>query len=248
MRQLNEAGVKWVSRVWETSTEAKTVLDDGSETWQSSEDGTLQWFSRRMSLPQGEERWVVVRTLASQQRARASLQRQVSQAQGKWEQKCWHLGKRRFVCQADARLVLERELKGKLSWLEIHEETARKACWIIGTNVLEMTVLWEQQLVTMYKEQGGVGRGFRFLKDPLFLASSVFVKKPERLIALSLIMVLCLLVYRLADWLKLRRVDSGKTGRERKQISCPPACCRLDEEPSDERESTGCGSRRQIFR
>lgn len=30
-----------------------------------------------------------------------------------------------------------------------------------------------------------------FLKDPLFLASSVFVKKPERIIALSLIMVLC---------------------------------------------------------
>ena len=50
-----------------------------------------------------------------------------------------------------------------------------------------------------YKEQGGVERGFRFLKDPLFLASSVFVKKPERIIALSLIMVLCLLVYRLAE-------------------------------------------------
>ncbi len=239
MRQLNEAGVKWVSRVSETSTEAKTVLNDGSETRQSSEDGTLQWFSRRMSLPQGEERWVVVRTLASQQRARASLQRQVSQAQGKWEQKCWHLSNRRFACEADAQMALERELKGKPSWLEIQhelvahphhagkshpqkdasptttrwqivatvkvnqkqveEETARKACWIIGTNVLEMTVLSDQQLVTMYKEQGGVERGFRFLKDPLFLASSVFVKKPERLIALSLIMVLCLLVYPVAE-------------------------------------------------
>jgi transposase len=33
----------------------------------------------------------------------------------------------------------------------------------------------------------------------LFLASSVFVKKPERLVALSLVMVLCLLVYRLAE-------------------------------------------------
>lgn len=36
---------------------------------------------------------------------------------------------------------------------------------------------------------------FRFLKDPLFLASSVFVKKPERVVALGFIMVLCLLVY-----------------------------------------------------
>jgi len=44
-----------------------------------------------------------------------------------------------------------------------------------------------------------VERGFAFLKDPLFLASSVFLKKPERIMALSLIMVLCLLVYRLAE-------------------------------------------------
>jgi transposase len=44
-----------------------------------------------------------------------------------------------------------------------------------------------------------IERGFAFLKDPLFLASSVFVKKPERIVALSLVMVLCLLVYRLAE-------------------------------------------------
>ena len=34
---------------------------------------------------------------------------------------------------------------------------------------------------------------------PLFLASSVFVKKPERIVALGFIMVLCLLVYRFAE-------------------------------------------------
>jgi hypothetical protein len=37
------------------------------------------------------------------------------------------------------------------------------------------------------------------IKDRLFLASSVFVKKPERNLALSLVMVHCLLVYRLAE-------------------------------------------------
>lgn len=46
--------------------------------------------------------------------------------------------------------------------------------------------------------------GFRFLKDPLFLAATFFVKKPERLVALGFIMVLCLLVYRLAEH-RLRR-------------------------------------------
>lgn len=57
-----------------------------------------------------------------------------------------------------------------------------------------------QEVVSTYKDQGGVERGFRFLKDPLFLASSVFLKKPERIAALGLIMVLCLLVYRLAEY------------------------------------------------
>src|SRR5437667_3542184 len=238
MRQLNEAGVKWVSRVSETSTEAKTVLQAGSQDWQRSKDGSIQWFCRQMELPQGSERWVIVRNSASEQRAQASLQRQVSRAQASWERKCWHLGTRCFACEADARVALELELKGKPTWLEVHhdvlahprhagkgrprkeaspttyqwqivatvtvnqprvdEEALRKACFIVGTNELESAALSDQELVATYKEQGGVERGFRFLKDPLFLASSVFVKKPERIIALSLIMVLCLLFYRLA--------------------------------------------------
>ena len=61
------------------------------------------------------------------------------------------------------------------------------------------TQLSDQELIQTYKEQHSVERGFSFLKDPLFLASSVFVKKPERIVALSLVMVLCLLVYRLAE-------------------------------------------------
>ena len=244
MRQLNQAGVKWVSRVSETSTEARTVLQEGSETWQQSEDGTIHWFSREMELPQGTERWVIVRTQASELRAQLTLQRQVSKAQASWQQKCWHLGNRHFACEADARVALERELKGKPPWLHVHtqvswfgnstsaplthqwqivatltvnrdqvdQEAARKACWITGTNVLDPSMLSEQQLVTTYKEQGGVERGFRFLKDPLFLASSVFVKKPERIMALSFIMVACLLIYRLAEFrLRARLAETQQT-------------------------------------
>ena len=81
----------------------------------------------------------------------------------------------------------------------VEVEALRAACFIVGTNVLDPKRLSDQEVVTTYKAQGGVERGFRFLKNPLFLASSVFLKKPERIMALSLIMVLCLLVYRLAE-------------------------------------------------
>jgi len=82
---------------------------------------------------------------------------------------------------------------------QVAEQAFCNACWIVGTNILEPSVLSDQHLIATYKGQGSPERGFRFLKDPLFLASSVFVKKPERIMALSFIMVLCLLVYRLAE-------------------------------------------------
>ena len=71
---------------------------------------------------------------------------------------------------------------------------------MVGTNILETSQLSDAELIGTYKQQGSVERGFRFLKDPLSLASSVFVKKPERIVALGFIMVLCLLVYRFAEY------------------------------------------------
>src|SRR5258708_1325348 len=122
MRQLNEAGVKWVSRVPETSKEAKAVVQAGSEQWQTAEDGSIKWYSRVMDFPQGTERWLIVRTPASQQRAQMSLQQQATTAQASWQQKCWHLSNRRFACEADARAALKRELKGKPAWMEVKVE------------------------------------------------------------------------------------------------------------------------------
>ena len=72
--------------------------------------------------------------------------------------------------------------------------------------------LTDQELIQTYKDQHRVERGFSFLKDPLFLASSVFVKKSSRIVALSLVMVLCLLVYRLAEYrLRAHLAATGQT-------------------------------------
>jgi transposase len=40
-----------------------------------------------------------------------------------------------------------------------------------------------------------VERGFRLLKDPRFLASSLYLKKPERRMALLMVMTVCVLAY-----------------------------------------------------
>src|SRR5260370_6463441 len=66
MRQLNEAGVTWVSRRPENSTQAKAVLPEGGGQWPTAEDGTTQWYSRASSLAQGSERRLIVRAAACQ--------------------------------------------------------------------------------------------------------------------------------------------------------------------------------------
>ncbi|MCC5614710.1 IS1634 family transposase, partial [Nostoc sp. CHAB 5836] len=71
--------------------------------------------------------------------------------------------------------------------------------FIIATNVLEVKELNHDEMIREYKAQQSCERGFGFLKDPLFFADSIFLKSPERIQALAMIMGLCLLVYTLAQ-------------------------------------------------
>lgn len=41
-----------------------------------------------------------------------------------------------------------------------------------------------EELIAAYKDQQKVERGFRFLKDPLFMASTLFLESPRRIMAL----------------------------------------------------------------
>ena len=65
--------------------------------------------------------------------------------------------------------------------------------FIIATNDCESD-LSMQTLLNLYKSQQKVERGFRFLKSPEFLTSSLYLKKPERIEALLMVMTVSLLV------------------------------------------------------
>jgi len=109
---------------------------------------------------------------------------------------------------------MERRIKATLSVTElvVTVRARRKASFLVATNVLDPAQFTNQELMQAYKEQGSVERGIAFLKDPLFLASSVFVIKPERIVALSLVKLACLLVYRLAEHrLRERLAATGQT-------------------------------------
>jgi transposase len=67
--------------------------------------------------------------------------------------------------------------------------------FVLATNELEADRLPAPDMLTGYKGQSHAENGFRFLKHPEFLASALFLQKPERIMALLMIMTLCLMVY-----------------------------------------------------
>jgi len=80
----------------------------------------------------------------------------------------------------------------------ILEQQQREACFVLATTI-DKKELSDREILFNYKEQIKVEGGFRFLKDPLFFASSLFVKKPSRIAGLLMVMTLSLMVYNIAE-------------------------------------------------
>jgi len=94
----------------------------------------------------------------------------------------------------------------------IEGERIKAGRFILATNILDDKVVSNEKILTEYKEQQSNERGFRFLKDPLFFTASVFVKKPERVEVIAMIMGLCLLVYNLAQRKLRKQLETAQEG------------------------------------
>jgi len=107
----------------------------------------------------------------------------------------------------------------------IAEAIKSKGKFILGSNELDEEKLPAEMILTAYKGQAAsVERGFRFLKDPMFFASGLFVEKPERIMALLMVMGLSLLVYALAERAlrnQLAQRDESITNQVGKPTQCP---------------------------
>ena len=73
----------------------------------------------------------------------------------------------------------------------------KAGCFVLLTSVPEHEISGIEILRT-YKEQDGIEKNFGFLKDPL-IVNDVFLKKPHRIEAMGLVLVLSLLLWRLME-------------------------------------------------
>ena len=79
-------------------------------------------------------------------------------------------------------------------------EMEKMGLFILASNDIRLS---PEEMLKYYKGQDKVEKGFRFLKSDTFSISKVYLKNKSRIEALTMIMVLCLMIYAIAEW-KLR--------------------------------------------
>jgi len=123
------------------------------------------------------------------------------------------------------RYTLKTTMKPDTERIRQREEEA--GCFVLLTNVPTAGDLAHsaRDILTVYKEQHGTEQNYGFLKDPV-IVNSLFLKKPERIEALGLVLLLALLIWRLMERAMRRHVDTTRTplpGWDKKATERPTA-------------------------
>lgn len=77
--------------------------------------------------------------------------------------------------------------------------------FVLATNELDEDAISNKEILSYYKGQDGCEKGFRFIKDPKVVSTSINLKKNTRVEALLMVMTLCLLVYACLEY-RIRQV------------------------------------------
>jgi transposase len=218
---LSAHHARWITRVPETVK----LAQQHSATVGEPTPLLPGYCYRRVEVDYGgvRQRWLIITSVHALQRAAPSIKRQLGAA-SEQELKAWHrLRRQRFACAADARQALldfQATLKvlyltdaavqrlppgHPLGWVVVGQPASdpevrwswrwNRATFILATNERDEQRLSDQDLLRRYKQQSQAERGFRFLKDPRFQAHTLFLKSPQRIMALLMVMTVCLLVY-----------------------------------------------------
>ncbi len=187
------------------------------------------------------QRWLVVQSEARAESDKKSLEKKITKEKELLDKKLAKLFKKTFPNVIEAKLSL-RQIQSKLKYhlisenqiienqvnnqnntyqitgkiqqdYEVIESYKNQAGrFIIATNRLDSQLFTADEILKKYKEQQNVERGFAFLKDPLFFADSIFLKSPERIETMGMLMGLCLMVYSLGQREVRRQLFEAKTG------------------------------------
>ena len=235
-------GMSWVTRVPLSIKEAKEIVSNLSdEEFTKSELKGYSYQEIENNYAGIKQRWLVVESQPRKESDLKNLEPKINKEQEMLSQKLASLSKKDFESKVEANLRLQ-TISSKLKYhlisqIEITEKSEKKqqkkyqvaakfqpdkskiislkrkaGRFIIATNKLNSDSFSSDEILEKYKEQQGPERGFAFLKDPLFFADSVFLKTPQRVETMAMLMGLCLMVYSLGQRQVRASLQRAKTG------------------------------------
>ncbi|AKB49319.1 Mobile element protein [Methanosarcina barkeri str. Wiesmoor] len=93
-------------------------------------------------------------------------------------------------------------------------EMEKMGLFIIASSDISLS---PEEMLKYYKGQDKVEKGFLFLKSDTFSISKVYLKNKSKIEALTMIMVLCLMIYSIAEWkLRIKLEDENETVPDQK--------------------------------
>jgi transposase len=227
----------WISRVPMTIKKAKEIVRKNvpSENWQISEILGYRYREEKVNYHGIEQRWLVVESDKRKESDLLKLEKKLSGEKNKIDKYLKVKRKKKEDLEKEIK-----ELSQKLKYHELekisykpnktkqnkvtysceiqYQENTEEMKWakqeagkfVLATNILDKEVLSSEEILREYKNQQSCERGFRFIKDPLFLASYVFVKNPKRVEVMGMIMGLCLLVYSIGQRMLRQELNKKK--------------------------------------
>ena len=234
--------MSWITRVPLSIKEAKEIVSDlDDKEFISSKIKGYSYQEVSSNYANIKQRWLIIESQSRKESDIKKLDQKIAKEYQLISKKLISLSKKEFETEIEAKLKLQ-QIISKLKYHEIyqqeitdklaknkqeryqitasiqqnHQEIAkleRKAGrFIIATNKLDLNSFSSEEFLQKYKEQQAPERGFRFLKDPLFFADSVFLKNAQRIETMAMLMGLCLLVYSLGQRQIRANLKIAKTG------------------------------------
>ena len=241
------SNLKWISRVPLSIKKAKNLVKALIEKGlKASEIKGYSYLESFVSYGGIEQRWLLVESAERKKSDLNKLAKKIEKELSTANKQIEKLEQEEFIDKSLIELKTQ-EITEKLKYHQISEwdikeinrgktKVYRVKCkltenqefitqqenasgrFILATNILDTQELEPEEILKIYKEQQSTERGFRFIKDPLFFADSLFVKNPERVETMMMLMALCLLVYNLGQR-QLRRSLKAQKATIKNQLN-----------------------------
>lgn len=248
LEELSASPIKFITRVPSVLNEAKKLFNNVSIDEMKEYNDNYKTLELESSYGEVKQRWLLVFSKAAYEKEIETLHFSLKKERKQLRKEINKLSKRSFLCKEDGqkeidsflakskfhtikyssiiergrkknpKIVFKVNLSVKLSKAKVGYHKKQKGKFIVATNELNSENLTDKEILSYYKDQSTVERGFRFLNNSLCMADAVYLKNEKRIKALVTVMCLCLLVYSVTQR-KLRKTLLERNATIKSQVN-----------------------------